>query len=173
MSDHDPSPTDAGSDAPLANIVVVDTSAALAILLDEPEAQAIRATLKAASVRLMSTATAIELGVVLQARRGPSSRATLDRFLRAAGIELVDVDRSQVDRALTAWRRFGKGNHQARLNLGDLFTYALADAPGRAILCVGDDFAATDLPVVPGRPRGAATGGTIATARTERPRSTR
>jgi ribonuclease VapC len=134
---------------PTAEVVVVDTSAILAILLDEPTAPAVRAALKAADVRLMSTATAIELGVVLQAKRGPSSRATLGRFLRATGIELVDVDSEQVDRAWTAWSRFGKGNHPARLNLGDLFTYALADAPGRAILCVVHDFAATDLPTVP------------------------
>jgi ribonuclease VapC len=151
VSQAEPTPADVGQGVPTASVVVVDTSAALAIMFDEPEGRAVRAALKAVSIRLMSTATAIELGVVLQARRGASSRATLDRFLRTVRIELVDVDQAQVDRALTAWQRFGKGNHPARLNLGDLFTYALADAPGRAILCVGDDFAATDLPVVPGR----------------------
>jgi ribonuclease VapC len=134
-------------------VLVVDTSAAVAAILDEPGATAIRRALDQARERLMSTATAIELGVVLEARLGAAGAAAFERFLRDARLELVDVDRTQVDRALTAWRRFGKGNHAARLNLGDLFTYALADEPGRAILCVGDDFAATDLPVLPGRSR--------------------
>ncbi len=132
-------------------VLVVDTSAAVAAILEEPHADAIRQTLSQARERLMSAATAIELGVVLEARLGAAGNAAFERFLRESRIVLVDVDRAQVDRAMTAWRRFGKGNHRARLNLGDLFTYALADAPGRAILCVGDSFAATDLPVVPGR----------------------
>jgi ribonuclease VapC len=123
--------------------------------MGEPEASAIRQALDEARERLMSTGTAIELGVVLEAKLGAAGGAAFERFVRDSRIVLVDLDRQQVDRALTAWRRFGKGNHPARLNLGDLFTYALADAPGRAILCVGDDFAATDLPVVPvGHPTG-------------------
>jgi ribonuclease VapC len=128
--------------------LVVDTSAALAILLDEAGAADLRKALRAASVRLMSTATLIELTIVLEARRGPASEATLHRFVRDAGIDLVPVDRIHVDRAVSAWRRYGKGRHRAALNLGDLFTYALADEPGRVILCTGDDFARTDAEVV-------------------------
>ncbi|MGH8933461.1 MAG: type II toxin-antitoxin system VapC family toxin, partial [Egibacteraceae bacterium] len=66
---------------------------------------------------------------------------------------VVSVDRDQADRALEGWRRFGKGRHAAGLNFGDCFTYALAAVTGCPVLCVGDDFAATDLDVIrPSRP---------------------
>ena len=72
----------------------------------------------------------------------------LERFIRDTGIEVRAVDRSDVDRALEGWRRFGRARHAARLNQGDLFAYALAAGTGYAVLCVGDDFAVTDVEVV-------------------------
>ena len=120
----------------------------MAILGDEPGAAELMSYLLSADERVISAGTVLELGIVLEARFGPAGRSVMDRFLRDGGITVVPVDASHVDRALDAWRRFGKGQHPARLNFGDCFTYALADVSGGAILCVGDDFAATDLDVL-------------------------
>ena len=131
--------------------VVVDTSAAVAILTGEPGADELLVQLATADERVMSAGTLLELGIVLEARLGPAGRSVMDRFVRDGGIEIVPVDATHVDRALDGWRRFGKGHHPAALNLGDCFAYALADRVGGAVLCVGDDFAATDVDVL--RPR--------------------
>jgi ribonuclease VapC len=124
---------------------VVDTSAAMAILTDEPAAEALTEHLAHASPRLMSSGTLVELGVVLESRVGPAASGLLDRFLRDGGIDLVPVEREHVDRALEGWRRFGRGRHPAALNLGDLFAYGLAVATGHPVLCTGDDFVQTDV----------------------------
>lgn len=96
----------------------------------------------------MSAATRVELGIVAEARLGPAGAELVHRLLRDAEIELVPVDGDATDRAVSAWRRFGKGRHPAALNLGDCFTYAAAEKAGYPILCTGADFAATDLAVV-------------------------
>ena len=129
------------------NGVVVDSSAATAILLSEPASQAVLATLEDADPRLMSAATLVELAIVVEARLGPSGGGIADRFVRDGGIEVVAFDRTQADRALEGWRRFGKGRHPAALNLGDCFTYGLAIATGHPVLCVGNDFGQTDAEV--------------------------
>ncbi|MGQ0519804.1 MAG: type II toxin-antitoxin system VapC family toxin [Actinomycetota bacterium] len=129
--------------------VVVDTSAAVAILLGEPAAEDLLAALAGGEPRLVSAATLVELGIVLEARLGPAGSGIVDRFVRDGGIEVVDFDRTHADRALEGWRRFGKGRHPAGLNLGDCFAYGLAVAGGHPVLCVGDDFARTDAGVVP------------------------
>lgn len=129
--------------------VVVDTSAAVAILLSEAHAESLLAALDAAEERLMSAATFVELGAVIEAKLRPSGAGITTRFVDEGGIEVVAFDRSQADRALEGWRRFGKGRHPAALNLGDCFTYGLAIAANQPVLCVGDDFAQTDVEVVP------------------------
>lgn len=131
--------------------VVVDTSAVVAILLGEPAADDLLAAVGAADYRLISAATLVEVSVVIEARLGAVGGRITDRFLRDGGIEVVDFDRTQADRALEGWRRFGKGRHPAGLNLGDCFTYGLAVATGQDVLCIGEDFARTDVEVVPGR----------------------
>lgn len=128
--------------------VVIDTSAAVAVLLSEPPAEAILAVVDVADPRLMSAATLVEVGVVMEARLGPAGEAIADRFVRDGGIDVVSFDRTQADRALEGWRRFGKGRHPAALNLGDCFTYGLSVATGEPVLCVGDDFTRTDVTVV-------------------------
>lgn len=128
--------------------VVVDTSAAVAILLSEHHADALLAALDDADPRLMSAATLVELGAVLEARFAPAGGGIADRFVRDGGIDLVAFDRAQADHGLEGWRRYGKGRHPAALNLGDCFTYGLAVATGTPVLCVGDDFARTDVEVV-------------------------
>jgi ribonuclease VapC len=127
--------------------IVVDTSAVLAILQSEDGHDVLLHHLAQASRRLMSAATRVELGIVVEARYGAPGRELVDRFLRDAAIELVAVDGDSADRALSAWRRYGKGRHPAALNYGDCFSYALAEDTGCTLLCTGSDFAATDLPI--------------------------
>jgi ribonuclease VapC len=134
-----------------AREVVVDPSAALALLGGEPAGAWVIDVLGDSSRRLMSAASLVELGIVLEARFGPVGAAVADRFLRDAQVEVVPFDRDQAELAIAAWRGFGKGRHRAGLNLGDCFTYALAAATQSAVLCTGEDFPATDLEVV-GRP---------------------
>ena len=131
--------------------VVVDTSAAVAVLLREPAADGVLAVLDAAEVRLMGAATCVELGIVLGGRFQAAGGPVVDSFLRDAEIEIVPLDRVQVSRALDGWRRFGRGRHPAALNLGDCFTYAVARETGLPVLCVGNDFPQTDVEVLPTR----------------------
>jgi len=133
--------------------VVVDTSAAIAILMGEATRDDLLEHLAAADERLISAGTLIELGIVLEARIGPGATGVIDRFLRDGGLDLVPVDRVHVDRAMEGWRRYGRGRHRAALNLGDLFAYAVAVASGHPVLCTGEDFAATDVEVVRAGPR--------------------
>ncbi len=96
----------------------------------------------------MSAASRVELGIVIEARLGSAGVDAISRFLRDADIVVVDVDIDAADRALSAWRRYGKGRHRAALNFGDCFAYALAERTGLPLMCTGDDFAATDLEVI-------------------------
>ncbi len=132
--------------------LVVDTSAAVAIILGEPGCDELVANLDAAVARLMPAAVVVELGIVIEARFGPAGQDIVERFLRDARVEIMPVDAELAARAMSAWRRYGKGRHPAGLNFADCFTYAVADQTGHPVLCTGDDFAATDLPVL--RPRG-------------------
>lgn len=95
----------------------------------------------------MSAATRVELGIVTESRFGPPGVDLVDRLLRDAAIVIVDVDADIAARALSAWRRFGRGRHKAALTFGDCFGYALAERSAYAVLCTGDGFAVTDLPV--------------------------
>jgi len=83
---------------------------------------------------------------VVEARFGTPGRELTDRFLRDASIEMVAVDAGTAERALSAWRRYGTGRHPAALNLGDCFSYALAEETGLPLVCTGNDFTASDLP---------------------------
>jgi Uncharacterized protein conserved in bacteria len=127
---------------------VVDTSAVMAIMLREPGSDSLVERLDADGPHQMSAATRVELGIVVEARFGPTGADLVHRFLRDTDIEIVAVDADAADRAVSAWRRFGKGRHPAGLNLGDCFAYALAERTGLPLLCTGADFAATDLDVV-------------------------
>jgi ribonuclease VapC len=131
-----------------ARSLVVDTSAAVAVIRSEPGADELAGYLEAALVRLMPTAIRVELGIVIEARLGPAGQDVIDRFLRDARIDIVSVDAEQAERAVSAWRRYGKGRHPAGLNYGDCFTYALAEHTGHPILCTGNDFAQTDIAVL-------------------------
>lgn len=125
--------------------MVLDTSALLAILFDEPEREEFIAKIVAAPRRLLSSATLLEAALVVEARRGEVAGRELDLFLHRAKIQVVAVDVDQVERARAAWRRFGKGRHKAGLNFGDLFSYALARSGGEPLLFKGEDFRHTDV----------------------------
>ena len=126
--------------------MIIDTSAILAILLREPEAERFERAISAASSRRISAATLLEATIVLESRFGPAAAHELDAFLRRAQIELEPVTPEQAQTARQAWRRFGKGNHPAGLNFGDCFAYALSEATREPLLFKGRDFELTDIP---------------------------
>ena len=128
--------------------MVIDTSALVTMLTDEPGAPDFEAAIEADPVRLMSTASYLEAAIVIETRFGESGGRELDLWLHRAGVNLVAVDADQADVARTAYRRFGKGRHRAGLNYGDCFAYALAKTSGEPLLFKGDDFVHTDVGVV-------------------------
>ena len=128
--------------------LVVDTSAVIAVLLDEPSGEALARALASAVGPLISAASVAEIGIVAEARAGMRGGDQVRDLLAAADVTVVPVDAAAVAGALDAWRRFGKGNHPVSLNYGDCFVYALAAHTELPLLCVGDDFAATDLQIV-------------------------
>jgi len=130
--------------------MVLDTSAVLAILQNEPERRAFNEAIEAADSRAMSVATFVEVSLVVEARTGAGGLRDLDLFIERAGVELVPVDVEQARTARRAYARYGKGHHPAGLNFGDCFSYALAKVRGDALLFKGSDFSRTDL--VPGGP---------------------
>lgn len=125
--------------------MVIDTSALVAILTDEPERRAFIDVIAGAAVRLVSAATVLEAGIVMEAKRGEHAGRELDLFLHRAKCEIVAVDAEQVEIARAAYRRYGKGRDAAGLNFGDCFSYALAKARGETLLFKGNDFARTDI----------------------------
>jgi ribonuclease VapC len=125
--------------------MVIDSSALVAILLQEPGWQVLAAALDQASPRLISAATPLEASIVIEARKGREGGRDLDALIVRAQIEIVAVDPDQVGVARVAWRQFGKGNHPSALNFGDLFAYALAKITGSSLLHKGDDFGRTDV----------------------------
>jgi ribonuclease VapC len=129
-------------------LVVVDSSAVVAILFGEPSAGSLIARLAAHPERLMSVANYVETGTVLAGRRHDARAGAirdLDAFLDEAGIMLVPIDASQARVALAARIRFGRGmGHGGLLNFGDAFAYALAKVNSAPLLFTGDDFKRTD-----------------------------
>jgi ribonuclease VapC len=128
--------------------MVLDTSALIALLQNEPEAEDFRLALEEDETRLISAASVVEASIVIEGRFGEGATRELDLFLKQAGIEVIAVDLDHVAEARRAWRRFGRGRHAAGLNYGDLFAYALARTSGQALLFKGEDFARTDIPRV-------------------------
>ena len=128
--------------------MVIDTSAFLAILQDEPDRRSFTEAIEAAAVRRTSAATFLEASMVVQSRYGAEGLHRLDRLIESAGIDVVAVDPAQARVARRAFGDFGKGRHPAGLNYGDCFAYALARQLGEPLLCKGDDFSRTDLDLV-------------------------
>jgi ribonuclease VapC len=127
--------------------MVIDTSALLAIFLAEAERKAFLDSILQAETRMISAANVLEIGIVLEARRGESAGREFDLFLVRTNLQIVSVDSEQAEIARSAWRKYGKGRHPAGLNFGDCFAYALAKFTGEPLLAKGNDFAATDIEV--------------------------
>jgi ribonuclease VapC len=126
--------------------MVIDTSALLAILDDEPERRAFNECIQNDPKRFISAATLLETGIVVEARRGEAGGRELDLLLHRSRFEVVPVDADQAEIARAAFRVYGKGRHTAGLNFGDCFAYALARELDEPLLYKGSDFAKTDLP---------------------------
>jgi ribonuclease VapC len=126
--------------------VIIDTSALVAILRDEPDAGRYALAIEQAADRRISAATYVEVGAVIDGARDPVASRRVDELLQVAGIVIEPVTVEQARRAREAYRDFGRGSgHPARLNFGDCFSYALATSRGDALLFKGDDFALTDV----------------------------
>ena len=128
--------------------MIVDTSALLAVLFDEPDAILYARTIAEAPNCRMSVANFMEAAFVVEGRAGIAGGHDLDLFLETASIELEPVTVEQAREARRTWRRFGEGNHPAGLNFGDCFAYALAEITGEPLLYKGDDFALTDVETI-------------------------
>jgi ribonuclease VapC len=126
--------------------MIIDTSAIVAILRQEPEARRFAEAIKAAPVRRISATTFVEIGAVIDGGRDPVASRLFDELLAAVGIVIEPVTEAQARIARDAYRDFGKGSgHAAGLNFGDCFAYALAKAKGEPLLFKGDDFSRTDV----------------------------
>ena len=128
--------------------MVIDTSAMIACLFDEPERISFIDAIDGAEAKLISVVSFAEASFVVLGKKGDDGILDLARFIGRARIENVPVDADQADLAVEAFRRFGKGRHPARLNIGDCFAYALARATGQPLLFKGGDFALTDIAAV-------------------------
>ena len=127
--------------------MIVDTSAIIAILRDEPDAPELAAALESAGVRSISAATYVEAAIVTDSNRNPLLSNLLDSLLSRLLITIEPVTVEQARLAREAYRDFGKGRHRAGLNLGDCFSYALAKDKREPLLFKGDDFRKTDVEV--------------------------
>lgn len=129
--------------------MIIDTSALVAILDQEPEAERIAHALAADPEPMLSAANLVEAGIVMQARRGDDGARDLDLLLAKLKVEIVPFTARQADVARKAFRRYGRGRHNAKLNFGDCLAYALAKDASAPLLFKGDDFVRTDVMVAP------------------------
>jgi ribonuclease VapC len=125
--------------------VIIDSSALIAIVLEEPDASIYYAAIANSPVRLLSAATLVEASLVLLRRRTIGATAALDSLISHLRIEIISVDYHQALLAREAFQRFGKGLHPAALNFGDCFSYALAKRTSEPLLYKGNDFSQTDI----------------------------
>ena len=126
--------------------MIVDTSALIAILRDQPEAAACARAIESSTVRRLSAANFVEAAAIIDGSRDPIASRRFDDLLTEADMIVEPVTEVQARMARAAYRDFGKGSgHPAKLNFGDCFAYALAKVTGEALLFKGDDFAHTDV----------------------------
>lgn len=126
--------------------MIVDSSAIVAIAYDEPECARLVSAMDREPGSLMSAASYVETGIVLDNARIPEFSSRLDRLLEAHGVQVVDVTFAQALIARRAYRNFGRGSgHRAHLNFGDCFAYALAIDLDEPLLFKGNDFGHTDV----------------------------
>lgn len=127
-------------------MIVVDTSAIIAIVLDEPERARFLQVIRASGKALVGVVSVVEARMVVHGRRGQRGVILLDDILRLPEFEIVPADIAAMDAAYAAFVSFGKGSgHGAALNFGDVFSYALAKTRNLPLLFKGCDFTRTDL----------------------------
>lgn len=126
-------------------MIVIDSSALVAILRDEPERLKFIDAMIEYGEPCISAATYVETSMVMELRFGDRGGREIDTLLDDVGIATIPLDLAQARLAREAFRRFGKGRHRAALNFGDCFTYALAKTLDAPLLFKGDDFVLTDL----------------------------
>ena len=126
--------------------MIIDTSAIIAILRDEPEAMSCARAIADTTMRRVSAVSFVESAVVIDASRDPIATRRFDDFVKDANISIEPVTETQAQIARDAYRDFGKGSgHPAKLNFGDCFAYALARESGEPLLFKGGDFTHTDI----------------------------
>jgi ribonuclease VapC len=125
--------------------LILDSSAVLAILLDEPEADRLLRALETAGEIGIGAPTLVETSIVLSARLGASAAGLLDTFLATLEVKVLSFGEPHWREAAAAFRRFGRGRHPAALNFGDCLAYAVARLENRPLLHTGEDFSKTDL----------------------------
>lgn len=125
--------------------MIVDTSALVAILYREPEAESFIRIIHDAHICRISVANHVELSMVVESQLGPEGMRQAETFIRRAGIVIEPVTLDHGDLARQAFLDFGKGRHKAGLNFGDCFAYALAKASAEPLLFKGNDFGLTDV----------------------------
>ena len=125
--------------------MILDASAILSILLEEPGHDRLVRQINSASITAVGAPTLVESAMVLTARLGRDAHPLLNQFLREAEVEVIPFTREHFDIAADAFRRYGKGRHPAALNFGDCLCYAVARISGFPLLFTGDDFSKTDL----------------------------
>lgn len=128
--------------------MVIDTSALIAILLGEPDAKAFAVAIANDPKRLLSAFSALEVSIVIEAKKGEAGGREFDLLSHRSQIEIVAMDSEQAELARIGWRTYGKGRHPAGLNIGDCCSYALSKYSGEPLLFKGDDFSKTDLEIV-------------------------
>lgn len=131
-------------------MMVVDTSALMAIVLNEPEADACAAALEAEDELLISAGTVAE-ALIVAARRNVGQE--MERLIDGVGLEIVSITPASARRIAQAYEQWGKGVHPAALNFGDCFAYEVAKEHACRLLYVGDDFAQTDIERALSKPR--------------------
>ena len=127
--------------------MIIDTSAIVAILFNEDDAQIYAEAISRADSCRVSAATFVEAAMVVESQTKNNGSRQLDAFIRRAGITIEPVTEEQAHIARQAFTDFGKGRHPAGLNYGDCFSYALSKAMREPLLFKGKDFAKTDLSV--------------------------
>jgi ribonuclease VapC len=125
--------------------MIVDTSALVAVLFTEPEADLYIQLIHAADRCLLSAGSYLELSIVLERQADPETDRQCEMFIRRAGIAIEPFTFEQAHIARQAFHDFGKGRHPAGLNFGDCFAYALSKFTGEALLYKGEDFKRTDI----------------------------
>ncbi len=126
--------------------MVIDSSALVAVLLEESDASLFVSAIANSPTRFLSAATYVEASLVIMRRRNFESVAALDNLVGRLRISIMPVDHVQALLAREAFRRFGKGRDKAGLNFGNCFSYALAKQTGEPLLFKGNDFSSTDIP---------------------------